>query len=57
MKYDPDRKESDKHPQPEAPQGVSERGVQALKDIKEIKKTEEQQVKKDQEVVEQADDQ
>lgn len=56
VKYDPDRKEQEAHPQP-PPASVPQAGVDALKDIKKIQKQEDEKVKEDKKVLEQADTQ
>jgi len=55
VKYNPDRVEHEKHPQP-TPSEVPQAGVEALKDIKNIKKNEGEKVQKDQQLLEQADE-
>jgi hypothetical protein len=56
VKYDPDRKEQEKHPQPDPePTSVPQAGVDALKDIKKIKKQEDEKLKEDQKTLQQID--
>lgn len=56
VKYDPDRKEQVAHPQPpQDPSSVPQAGVDALKNIKKIKKQEDEKVKEDQKTIDQID--
>lgn len=54
IKYDPDRAEQKKHPQPE-PASVPKSGIDAVKEIKEIKKQEDEKLKENQKTLQQID--
>lgn len=54
IKYDPDRTEHKKHPQPE-PASVPKSGIDAVKEIKQIKKQEDEKLKEDQKTLQQID--
>jgi hypothetical protein len=54
IKYDPERAERNKHPQPE-PSSVPKSGIDAVKEIKEIKKQEDEKLKENQKTLQQID--